>query len=52
MFRLFTFSARAFICGLFILLPVAAAHAQFRAGIQGTVADSTGALVPLGTLHA
>lgn len=46
MSRLLTFSARAFICSLFILLPVVSAHAQFRAGIQGTVADSTGALVP------
>ncbi len=46
MFRLFSFSARAFFCGLFILLPIVSVNAQFRANIQGTVADSTGALVP------
>ncbi|HEX2267952.1 MAG TPA: carboxypeptidase regulatory-like domain-containing protein, partial [Pyrinomonadaceae bacterium] len=50
MFRSITFSARALICGLFILLPVVSVHAQFRAGIQGTVADSTGALVPDATV--
>ncbi len=46
MFRLLAFSARVFVCGLFILLSVISASAQFKAGIQGTVADSTGALVP------
>ncbi len=46
MFRLSSFAVRAFFCGLFILLPIISANAQFRAGIQGTVADSTGALVP------
>ena len=46
MFRLVPSLVRAFVCGLFILLPIISANAQFRAGIQGTVADSTGALVP------
>lgn len=46
MFRLLSFSARAFVCGLFVLISVISASAQFRAGIQGTVTDSTGALVP------
>ena len=50
MFRLSSLSARAFLCGLFVLLCVASASAQFRAGIQGTVADSTGALVPEATV--
>jgi hypothetical protein len=46
MSRLLMFSARAFVCGLFLLLPLISANAQFRANIQGTVADSTGAVVP------
>ncbi|HZI61190.1 MAG TPA: TonB-dependent receptor [Pyrinomonadaceae bacterium] len=50
MFRLITFSARALVCGLFLLLPLVSANAQFRAGIQGTVTDSTGALVPDATV--
>ena len=50
MFRLITFSARALVCGLFLLLPLFSANAQFRAGIQGTVTDSTGALVPDATV--
>ncbi len=50
MFRLITLSARALVCGLFLLLPLVSANAQFRAGIQGTVTDSTGALVPDATV--
>lgn len=50
MFRLPSLSARAFLCGLFVLLSVASASAQFRAAVQGTVADSTGALVPDATV--
>ena len=50
MFRLLTFSARVLVCGLFLLLPLASAHAQFRAGIQGTVADSSGGLLPDATV--
>ena len=42
-----TFSlARTVMCGLFILLALTTANAQFRAGIQGTISDSNGALVP------
>jgi hypothetical protein len=37
---------RTIMCGLFLLCAVVSAHAQFRAGIQGTVSDSSGALVP------
>lgn len=32
--------------GLFLLFAVTAANAQFKAGIQGTVTDTSGALVP------
>jgi hypothetical protein len=44
------FLARALVCGIFLLLPLVSADAQFRAGIQGNVADSTGALVPDATV--
>jgi hypothetical protein len=37
---------RAAACGLLVLLCSAAVHAQFRAGVQGTVKDATGAIVP------
>ena len=50
MSRLLSYSARAFVCSLFLLLPLISANAQFRAGIQGTVTDSTGALVPDATV--
>lgn len=36
----------SFVCGLFILCAMITAQAQFRAGVQGTVSDSNGALVP------
>ena len=38
--------ARLAMCGLFLFSLVNTAHAQFRAGVQGTVSDSAGALVP------
>ena len=34
------------MCGFFVLCAMITAHAQFRAGVQGTVSDSSGALVP------
>jgi len=37
---------RTLACGLFILFAMITAQAQFRAGIQGTISDSNGALVP------
>lgn len=37
---------RISICGLFVLCVVITAQAQFRAGVQGTVSDSQGALIP------
>ena len=37
---------RVTTCGLFLLLFVASANAQFKAGIQGTVSDAAGGLVP------
>ena len=37
---------RIITCGLFVLSAVISANAQFRAGVQGTVSDSAGALVP------
>jgi hypothetical protein len=42
-----TFSfLRVIICGLFLLCTVGVVNAQFKAGIQGTVTDSGGGLVP------
>ncbi len=37
---------RLAMCGLFLCSVVITTHAQFRAGVQGTVSDSAGALVP------
>ena len=50
MLRLFTVAVRTLMCGLVLLLPLISANAQFRASIQGTVADATGALVPDATV--
>ena len=38
--------ARMSLCGLFVLCAMITATAQFRAGVQGTISDSAGALVP------
>jgi len=38
--------ARLIMCGFFILSAIITAQGQFRAGIQGTISDSSGALVP------
>ena len=38
--------ARIIGCGLFLLAVIINANAQFRAGIQGTISDTSGALVP------
>lgn len=47
-----TFSAilRASLCALFVLTLTASARAQFRAAVQGTVTDSSGAVVPAAAL--
>ena len=37
---------RMLACGLFVISAMITAQAQFRAGIQGTISDSSGALVP------
>ena len=37
---------RTSLCGLFVLCAMITANAQFRAGVQGTISDSNGALVP------
>src|ERR1044072_2262833 len=37
---------RTGLCGLFLLSAMITALAQFRAGVQGTISDSNGALVP------
>ena len=37
---------RVITCGLFLLVFVGAANAQFKAGIQGTVTDTGGGLIP------
>lgn len=38
--------ARLIMCGLFVLSAIITVQAQFRAGIQGTISDTNGALVP------
>lgn len=37
---------RTLACGLFLLFAVIPTNAQFKAGIQGTVTDSSGGLIP------
>ena len=37
---------RIMACGLFLLFALTTAHAQFKAGVQGTISDSAGGLVP------
>ncbi len=37
---------RTFLLTLLFLSAIPAAHAQFKAGVQGTVTDTTGGLVP------
>ena len=37
---------RIITCGLFLLLAIGTANAQFKAGIQGTVTDTGGGLIP------
>lgn len=37
---------RVVTCGLFVLLFLGSANAQFKAGVQGTVSDSGGGLIP------
>ncbi|HEY6121787.1 MAG TPA: carboxypeptidase-like regulatory domain-containing protein, partial [Pyrinomonadaceae bacterium] len=46
MFRPLSFTTRYFLCGLLILVPLTIANAQFKAGIQGTITDTGGGLVP------
>jgi len=43
-------SLRTILCGLIICLFAASASAQFRASVQGSVADPTGAVVPGATV--
>src|SRR5215203_1950536 len=40
----------AALCALFLLTLTATAHAQFRAAVQGTVTDQSGAVIPEATL--
>jgi len=37
---------RVMVCGLFLLFALGTANAQFKAGIQGTITDTAGGLVP------
>ncbi len=37
---------RVIICGLFLLFAIGTVNAQFKAGIQGTVTDTGGGLIP------
>lgn len=41
---------RSFLCGLIIVWLAATASAQFKAGVQGTVTDPAGAIVPGATV--
>ena len=43
---LFDAALRAAACSLLVILAAGAAHAQFRAAVQGTVTDAAGAIVP------
>src|SRR5258706_111273 len=45
MSRIFSLLARTSVCGVLLLFTVTAASAQFKAGIQGTVTDTAGAIV-------
>src|ERR1700716_550327 len=40
------FSLRIVLCGLILLFLSTSAAAQFKAGIQGTVTDTAGGLIP------
>jgi hypothetical protein len=44
--RTLSIFVRALMCGLVLLFTVTTASAQFKAGIQGTVTDTAGGLVP------
>ena len=46
MSRILSILARTSVCGLLLLFAVVTASAQFKAGIQGTVTDTAGGLVP------
>ena len=46
MSRILSIFARTSLCGLLLLFIVTTASAQFKAGIQGTVTDTAGGLVP------
>jgi len=46
MSRIASILVRTLVCGLFLLFAVITASAQFKAGIQGTVTDTAGGLVP------
>jgi hypothetical protein len=46
MSRVFFSISRFLLCGIFLLMLSGVASAQFKASIQGTVTDSTGAIVP------
>ena len=46
MSRIASILVRTSVCGLFLLFAVITASAQFKAGIQGTVTDTAGGLVP------
>lgn len=46
MSRILSILARTSVCGLLLLFAVITATAQFKAGIQGTVTDTAGGLVP------
>ena len=50
MSRILTALFRACLCALVLLTLAQTAHAQFRAAIQGTVTDPSGAVVPEATL--
>jgi hypothetical protein len=50
MLKTLSLFVRLSLCGLFLLGLAVTANAQFKAGIQGTVKDSSGALIPGATI--
>ncbi|HEV2915136.1 MAG TPA: TonB-dependent receptor [Pyrinomonadaceae bacterium] len=48
--QILSVSQRSVLCVLFLLALAVSASAQFRAGLQGTVTDATGAVVPGATV--
>jgi hypothetical protein len=48
--QLLSISLRTFLCGLALILFASLASAQFKASVQGTVTDTSGAIIPEATV--